>query len=175
MSLHRSRAHNGLTRLNSSVRGDVSRKACRRVVQALEHDWTCGATGTYGVCECQERVVPHAQPHQATWALRVSVSVPPSRATHLDVCLEGVPECCSGARARRDRRRHWYVCCLRVLRACRATRAASPSHVDAPSESECAPIARSQRPRMCLAGVPECCSGARARRDMRCHWFAWRV
>ena len=88
VSVPPSLAHNSLTRLSSIRHAGV---LLRRSSTTRKDS----AAGTYGVCECQERVVPHAQPHQATWALRVSVSVPPSLAHNglarlNSMCLEGV-------------------------------------------------------------------------------------
>ena len=81
----------------------------------------------------------------------------------VEMALEGVSQCCSGARARRDTRCHWYGGLRRRLGACRAGATASPSHVT----SERLPTAGSHRP--CTAQI-ERCSGARARREPRCHW-----
>ena len=53
-------------------------KACRRVLQAREHEGNGSATGTADVGDPQERTMPQQNPHQATHAVRVSV--PPSLA-----------------------------------------------------------------------------------------------
>ena len=51
----------------------------------------------------------------------------PHKATEMP--LEGVPECCSAARARRERRRHWYGRRGGPPRACHAKAASPPSNV----------------------------------------------
>ena len=53
-----------------------------------------------------------------------------------EMALEGVPECCSGARARRERRRSWYGGGSTPLGACHAKATASASHVGAPNERD---------------------------------------
>ena len=81
----------------------------------------------------------------ATWAPRVSV--PPSIALTrpptaqighawpwVEMPLEGVPEECSGARARRGRRRHWYGGRRGPPGACHADASLPPSNVGTPSE-----------------------------------------
>ena len=48
-------------------------KACRSVAQALEHEEKRDAAGTQRRSGRWERALPKPQPHQVTWALRVSV------------------------------------------------------------------------------------------------------
>ena len=100
-----------LTQLRTAQIGRAQRwllKACGSVAQALAHGGEGGATGTEMAAHSWERAMPKPQPQQATWAHRMSV--PPSldlarpftaqigRAA--EMALEGVPECCSTARAR---------------------------------------------------------------------------
>ena len=81
-------------------------RACRCVAQALEHTGTGGTTGEEGVVDAQERAMPKPHLRQATWAPRANI--PTSIAlTRPPMALVGAPECCSGARARRERRHHW--------------------------------------------------------------------
>ena len=102
-------------------------------------------------------------PHrQAPWPPRVSV--PPSvaltpTAAHgsnrpcVEMPLEGVPEGCSGARARRERRRHWYAGRTRPLGARHAKASSPPSNVATPCEHppiSCSPTASHGRVWRCL-------------------------
>ena len=48
-------------------------KACRSVAQALDHEGKRDAAGTQRPSGRWERAAPKPQPHQVTWALRVSV------------------------------------------------------------------------------------------------------
>ena len=52
----------------------------------------------------------------------------------VEMPLEGVSECCSGARARRERRRHWYGRRRAPPGACHAKAASPPSQVGTPAE-----------------------------------------
>ena len=63
----------------------------------------------------------------------------------VEMPLEGLPDCCSGARARREPRRHWYGGVVGLPGACHAGTTASPSHVS--SRSERHHTAGSHRPR----------------------------
>ena len=101
----------------------------------------------------------------------------------VEMALDGVPECCLGARARRERQRDWYGRRGIPPGACHAKAASSASHVGTPSEHPriaCSLTAShgSQIGRGCvelaLEGVPECCSGARARRERQRHWYGRR-
>ena len=82
--------------------------------------------------------------------------------------LEGVPQCCSGARARWERRHRWYGGRRELPGACHAKASSPPSNVG-PSVSIPPSIALPRRKAavcgMPLEGVLECCSGARARGD----------
>ena len=60
------------------------------------------------------------------------MSIPPSLA--LKVPLGGVPECCSGVRARREKQCHWYGRREGPPGACHAKAASPPSHVGVPTE-----------------------------------------
>ena len=65
-------------------------------------------------------------------------------------CLEGMLECCSGARSRRERRCHWCGSLRGRPGACHAGATASPSHVA--SWSELLTTAGSHRPRTAQIG-----------------------
>ena len=66
------------------------------------------------------------------------------------MAVEGVPECCSGARAQWETRRRWYLVRGRASGACHASATSSPRHGRA--QSERAPIACSPRPRTAQIG-----------------------
>ena len=114
--------------------------------------------------------VPASQSQAAVW------SVSPCRLLDpLDMALEDVLEGCSAARARREQRCRWCSGQYRLSGACQAKATATPRHMVAPNQR--APIACSSWPRMAhvdmaLEGVPEGCSGARARRDVFDHIIA---
>ena len=76
--------------------------------------------------------------------------------------LEGVPDCCSGARRRRQPRRHGYGGLEGRPGACHAGATASPSHGSSPSER--LPTAGSHRSRTAHIG-----------RVRRCLWKACRT
>ena len=84
--------------------------------------------------------MPKPHRRQATWALRLSIppslalTPPPTACACVKVALEGVSECCSGARARRERRRHWYGRRRAPPGACHAKAASPPSQVGTPAE-----------------------------------------
>ena len=99
----------------------------------------------------------------------------------MEVPLEGVPECCSGARARRKRWCRWYGRRRAPPGACHVKATSPPSHVGTQSEHPpiaCSHTASHGSNRACmevpLEGVPECCSGARARRERWCRWYGRR-
>ena len=110
--------------------------------------------------------MPELHHRQAKWAPRESASrhrllshgLAWLRGSCAEMPLEGVPECCSGARARRERQRHWYG----------RRGAFSPSLVGTPSQRAPIPCSYTTS-RDCvevpLEGAPECCPGARARRE----------
>ena len=95
------------------------RERCRNSLE------TCGCRSLSSLVACcspQQRVL--YAPQQ---------SVPPSLAKGsnrpcVEMALDAVPEYCSGARARRERRRHWYVVRGQPPGACHAKAASSPRH-----------------------------------------------
>ena len=109
-------------------------KPCRSIAQTLEHEGKGAATGTWRAGDGQERAMPTPQPHQASWALRVSVSPSLAHQGSKSGVLEAVSEYCSGARARRERRCHWYVAHGRRPGARHVKATASPSFVGPPGE-----------------------------------------
>ena len=71
----------------------------------------------------------------------------------VEMPLEGVPEGCSGARARRARRRHWYAGRRGPLGVCHVKASSPPSNVATPCEHppiSCSPTASHGRVWRCL-------------------------
>ena len=83
-------------------------RACRSVAQALDHEGKGDATGTQVIGHPQERAMPKPHRRQAAWTPRVSAPPSVALASHgsnracVEMPLEGVAQCFSGARARRE-------------------------------------------------------------------------
>ena len=95
-------------------------------------------------CQSRSLTKPREQPERDRPLPHRRLTMGLARLTScVEMAPEGVPQCCSGARARRGRQRHWCVVHAGRPGACHAKAAASPSHGSSRSGTDHCPIAGS--------------------------------
>ena len=122
-----------------------------------------------------ERAVPKPQRLRATRKLEANVFS--SAARRVEMPFEGVPECCSGARSRKDKRRCWHGGRSRPPGACSAEATAPQSPLQVPSDRVrigCSPLLRTAQVGRAWRCLLKACSGARSRKGKQHHWFGGR-
>jgi hypothetical protein len=112
-----------------------------------------------------ERAVPRPQRLRATCKLEAKVFS--SAARRVEMPLEGVSECCSGARSREDKQRCWHGGRSGPPGACSAEATAPQSPLQVPSERVrigCSPLLRTAQVGRAWRCLLKACSGARLER-----------
>jgi hypothetical protein len=86
------------------------------------------------LCQSHSICAPRASAERASCFHVLAATPRRSSRACVEMPLEGVPECCSGARSRKDKRHHWFGGRGRPPGACCAKATASVRHVQVPSE-----------------------------------------